>query len=79
MIIPKIGQPELQFLCSAHSPTVLKVLRNFMKKFYTVFNLLSGHKYKIEMAMFNVQRAITSKVGRPDLLFISSARLLMEL
>ena len=31
----------------------------------------------VEMAMINVQRAITSKVGLPELRFISSARRLI--
>ena len=41
----------------------------------TVFKLYlqSRHKYMIEMAMFNVQRAITPNKGKPELLFISSA------
>ena len=30
--------------------------------FQTVFKLHSGHKYVVEMAIFNVQRAITPKV-----------------
>ena len=30
-----------------------------MKISQMVFNLDNGHKYKLEMAMFNVQRAIT--------------------
>ena len=44
-----------------------------MKNSQTVFNLQSGHYYKVEMAMFNVQRAIIPKVGIPELQFISSA------
>ena len=38
-----------------------------------VFNLLNGHKYMVEMAIFNVQRATTPKVGKPNLRFICSA------
>ena len=34
-----------------------------MKISQTVFNLQSGHEYMMEMAMFNVQRVITPKVG----------------
>ena len=33
----------------------------------------------VEMAMFNVQREITPKVGKPDLRFMNSARCLIEL
>ena len=43
------------------------------------FNLQSGHKYIVEMALFNVQRAITPKVGKQELRFMCSARHLMEL
>ena len=34
-----------------------------MKTSQTVFNLQSGHVYMVKMAMFNVQMAITPKVG----------------
>ena len=37
-------------------------VRNFIIISHTVFNLQSGHEYMVEMAMFNVQRAITPKV-----------------
>ena len=40
-----------------------------MKIYQMFFNLQSRHKYMIEMAMFNVQRAITPKVGKPELQF----------
>ena len=42
-----------------------------MKISQTVFNLQSGHKYMVEMAMFNVQRAINPKVRKPELRLIS--------
>ena len=45
----------------------------------TVFKLQSGHKYMVEMAMINIQRAITPKVGKPELQFICSAHRLMVL
>ena len=41
-------------------------VRNFMKISRTVFNSQSGHQYTVEMAIFNfynVQRAVTPKVG----------------
>ena len=44
-----------------------------------VFNLQSGHKYMVEMATFNVQRAITPKVGKVGLQFMNSARRLIKL
>ena len=43
-----------------------------MKIPQTVFNLQSGHEYMVEMAMFNVQRAITPKEGNRELLFMCS-------
>ena len=42
-----------------------------------VFNLQGGHEYMVEMAMVNVQRAITPKVGKPELRFMCSARCLI--
>ena len=39
----------------------------------TDFNLQSRHQYMIELAMFNVQRAITLKVSKPELWFMCSA------
>ena len=45
-----------------------------MKISQTVFKLQSGHEYMVEMAMFNVQKAIT-----PKFWFMFSARCLMVL
>ena len=39
--------------------------------------LWSGHEYMVEMAMFNVQRTITPKVGKPELWFMCSAHSLV--
>ena len=41
--------------------------------------LQSGHEYGVEMAIFNVQRAITPKVCNPKLRLMRSARRLMRL
>ena len=41
-----------------------------MKISQTVLKLQSGHKFVIEMAIFNVQRAITPKVCNPELWFL---------
>ena len=54
-------------------------VKNFMKISQSVFNLQSGHEYMVEMAMFNVQRAITPKVGKPELQFMCSASRLIVL
>ena len=48
-------------------------MRSFVKISGKIFNLQSGHKYMVEMAMFNVQRAITPKVGKPELRFMCYA------
>ena len=50
-----------------------------MKMSKTVFNLQSGHKYMVEMAMFNVQREISPKVGNSELRFMSFACHIIEL
>ena len=53
--------------------------KNFMKISKMVFNLQSGPYYMVEIAMFNVQREISPKVGKLELRFISSASCLIEL
>ena len=50
-----------------------------MKISGTIFNLQCGHKFMVEMAMLNDQRAMTPKVGKPELWFMSSACRLMDL
>ena len=50
-----------------------------MKLSQKVFNLQSKIKYIVEMAMFNVQRAITPIEGRPELEFVCSACCLIVL
>ena len=52
-------------------------MRNFIIISQTVFNLQSRHKYMVKMAMFNVQRTITPKVGKPELRFMCSASCLL--
>ena len=44
-----------------------------------VHNLQSGHEYMVEMAMLDVQMAITPKVGKPELRFMCSASHLIVL
>ena len=48
-------------------------MRSFIKISLTVFDLESRHEYMVEMAIFNVQRAVTSKVGKQELRFMCSA------
>ena len=52
-------------------------MRSFIKRSGTVFNLQSRHEYMVEMAMSNVLRAITRKVGEPEFRFMCSASRLM--
>ena len=44
--------------------------RSFIKISGTVFYLQSRQEYMIEMAMLNVQRAITPKLDKPELRFM---------
>ena len=54
-------------------------MRNFIIISQMVFNVQSGHKYMVEMIMINVQRAITPKIGKPELWVMSSASRLIVL
>ena len=58
---------------------VLYICEKFHNNISNVFNLQSGHAYIVEMAIFNVQRAATPKVGKPELQFICVARCLIVL
>ena len=49
-------------------------VRNFMKISKTVFNLQSGHKYMVEMAMLNISKSRQIRVR-----YMSSARRIIEL
>ena len=42
-------------------------------KYLEQFSTYSGHKYTVEMAMFNVQRSMAPKVCKPELRFMCSA------
>ena len=53
---------------------VLYICVRFHENILNGFNFHSGHKYMVEMAMFNVQRAITPKLGIPELRLMCSAR-----
>ena len=44
----------------------LYICENFHTNILNGFNLQSGQKNIAEMAKFNVQRAITPKVGKPE-------------
>ena len=58
-ITPKVGNPELRFLCSAHRLFVF----NVCVKFHV--NMSSGFKVMEQTGKYvNTQRAITPKVGK---------------
>ena len=65
-------------LGSAYPLMVLYIFEKFYEKSQMVFNLQGGHKYMVEMAMFNIQRAITPKIGKLELRFMTSARCLIK-
>ena len=54
-------------------------MKNFIIISRKVFNIQSGNEYMVEMIMFNVQRAITPKIGKPELWVMSSASRLIVL
>ena len=54
-------------------------MRNFIIISEMGFILQRGHEDMVKMAMFNVQRAITPKVGKTELRFMCSASHLIVL
>ena len=60
-ITPKVGKLELQFICSCLM--VLYICVKFHENIQTVSELWSGHKYMVQMALFNVQKVITPSVS----------------
>ena len=53
------------------------ICEKFHQNIWNGSNLQSGHKYMVEMAMFNVQMEITPKVGKQELRYMCSARCLI--
>ena len=78
-IIPKVGNPELLFMCIAHCLMMLYIHVNFHENISNAFYLQSGHEYMVEMVIFNVQRAIIPDLGNLKLWFMRSACRLMVL
>ena len=72
-ITPKVGKPVLWIMCPACHFILLYICVKFRENIPNGFNLKTSHKYMVEMVMFNVQRAITPKVGKPVLQFMCSA------
>ena len=71
-ITPKQGKPELRSCVLHFVLWCLTFVRSFMKMCQAVLNLWSGHE-----TIVNTQRAITPKVGKPELRFMCSACHLM--
>ena len=68
VITPKVCKPELWFLCSACRLVVDNISVKF-HDFYLkqVYRLQSRHKYLTEITIYNIQRAVTAKVGKQEL------------
>ena len=62
-VTPKEGKPELWFLGSTRCLMLLYIYMRFHENISNVFQLTEQTWYMLEMAMLNVQSAITPKVG----------------
>ena len=71
-ITPIVGKPELWFMCSAPRPMVFNVCVKFHEHVPSSFKIMERTR-----KIVNTQRAITPKVGKLELRFLCSARLLM--
>ena len=68
-ITPKVGNPELRFLCSAPRLFVFNICVKFHE------NMSSGFKVMERTRKYvNTQRAISPKVGKQELRFMCSTR-----
>ena len=70
---PKVGQPVLRLLCSACSNMVFYICEKFQNNISNAFQLTERTQVQVEMAMFNVQKVITPKVGKSELQLMCSA------
>ena len=59
-------------MCSARHFIMLYNCVMFRDNIFNGFQLTEQNEYMVEMAIFNVQRAITPKVGKPELGFMCS-------
>ena len=72
-ITTKVGKPELRFMCSVRLLIVLYIYVKFPENISNSFQLTERTRYyMVEMAMFNIKRAITPKVDKPELWFMCS-------
>ena len=68
-ISPKVGKPELQFMCSAFRIMMFNICVKFHENMSNNCKLMEQTQ-----KLFTTQRAITPKVGKPDLCFMCFAR-----
>ena len=71
-ITPKVGKPELRFMCSARWLMVFNVCVKFHENMSSGFKVMERTR-----KIVNTQRAITPKAGKPELWIMCSARRLM--
>ena len=71
-ITPKVGKPELWFLCSERRLMVFNVCVKFHENMSSCFKVMER-----TWKLLNTQRTITPKVGKPEERFMCSARHLM--
>ena len=65
-ITPKVGKPELRFICSARCLMAFNVCVKFHE------NMSSSFKVMEQTQKLLTQRAIAPKVGKPELWFLCS-------
>ena len=74
-ITPKVGKPELRFMCSAHCIMMFYICVKNRE------NIVKGIRVmeptQVHGRIGHVQRVITPKVGKPELWFMCSACHLM--
>ena len=78
-ITPKESKPKLRFICSARCLMVLYIGVTFRVNITNGIRVMERAKEYGIMAMFNVRRAITQKVGKSELRFMCSPRCLIVL
>ena len=68
-ITPKVGKPELRFMCSTLPLMVFNICVKVYENISSRFKVMERTR-----KIVNTQRAITPKVGKPELQFMCSAR-----
>ena len=76
-ITPKVGKPQLWFLCSAHCVMVVNISVKFRENISHGFQATRRKRFYDQITIYNVQRTITPNAGKSQLWFLYSARRLM--